>query len=248
MKRPFIILILLMVFSYGNAQSTTELTKEQCRASIDSIWANCGYNKALKEVAKVCSENPNNDVSLTNMYLVRKHMKKCKIRWALDKLTPENKLKAYALSLDKHVKTDQLKKGNQYYDFSWTTSDAEKHNLSDIAEEKDVLLIFYGLSCMGRDGIKYIADIYERLDHNKVEVVSLCFADDQEQLKGYKSKYKIPWELGSDFQGNHSDAKIKYGVQGTPTMVFINSEGKLLVIDEGFSKKALKNFERYCLR
>lgn len=110
-------------------------------------------------------------------------------------------------------------------------------------KKKDVLLIFEGLSCMGKKARQELRELYSQLDLSKVEVVSFLNAKNEEELKETIKKYDVTWLAVSDYQDVLSNPWLAYVGKGVPTTVYINTQGKVLICRTGLVNKALKRLK-----
>lgn len=227
MKNLLALLILLFISTPIFSQNG-ELTGEECRIKLDSIYNNCRGKKVLKERAKLSSANPNNETSLKDLYYLRNNIDKVVLRNTLDKLSPENQSNKYAKSLDLFINTQQRGKGDQFLDFKAQTMTGKEITLSEILKEKDVLLIIEGLSCIGNSGRQKIIDTYKDIDPNKAEIISFLTAENENQFQEEVNKYNVTWTAVSDFKDILSEVWLGYVTKGTPTCVYINSSGEVL--------------------
>ena len=199
----------------------------------------------MREVANLCLQNPNNETSLKNMFLTRQKIKKSEIKLALQKLRDSNKDDLYAKSLKKYTELEQVRKGDLFYDFSAITSENKDFILSSYSENKNTLLIFGGLGCMKKTTLNYLIEINKHLETDKFQIVSFSFTSNYQELLREKEKYKIPWIIVSDFEGDLSDTKLVYDIYGTPSVVLIDSDGKILVNQLGMSNKIFRFLEKH---
>ena len=98
---------------------------------------------------------------------------------------------------------------------------------------------------MGKDARQELRELYSNVDLNKVEVVSFLNASDEEALKETVKKYDVTWLAVSDYQGVLSKPWLAYVDIGTPTTVYINTQGKVLVCRVSLVNKALKLMKSY---
>lgn len=243
--KNLLVLLTLLTFSITCFSQTKEMSAEECKTKLDSINSNCNYKKGIKERLKICQANPNNDESLKSLYFLRNCIDKKDLHETYSKLNEENKSNTYAKALDLFINTPQIKKGDTIFDFEAKTSNNENFILSDIVREKDVLLIFGGLGCMGEKSRQELREIYAKLDLSKVEVVSFFKLENEKDLINSIKKYNVTWLAISDFKGILSEPWLAYVDKGTPTTVFIDSDGKILVKRPGLINKALKLLKRH---
>lgn len=245
MKKLVFYLIYVLIPLAGFSQAT-ELSKEECKTKIRAIWSNSSKKEAKEKVSQLCLANPNNSESLLNLYFLRSTVDKTELKNALNKLSAENQSDAYAKSLNYYSENDQVKPGGRFADFKATTSTGETFVLSEVLKDKDVLLIFDGLSCVSKSVIEQLIDLNSKIDKKKVEVISFLYAQNADDLRNELKKHEIPWLGISDFEQDHSKTKINYNVQGRPTYIYIDTTGKVLVNEPGaLSRKAVKLLKRY---
>lgn len=242
----YLILVIIPLCSFSQAM---ELSKDECETKIRTIWNNSSSKEAKEKVSKLCLANPNNSKSLLNLYFLRSNIDKIELKNALNKLSAENQSDAYAKSLKYYIENNQVKIGDRFTDFKATTSTGETFILSEALKNKDVLLIFDGLSCVSKSVIQQLIDLNSKIDKNKVEIISFIFAQNADGLMNELESYEIPWLGVSDFEQDHSKTKINYNVQGRPTYIYIDSTGKVLVNEPGaISNKAVKLLKKQILR
>lgn len=239
MKR-FLFYLILTVIPISCFSQLKELSENECKFKIDSIYKNCSHKRGMIERSKLCLSNPNNGTSLENLYYLRRKIGKEDLQRVLNNLNAENKSNIYAKSLDIYINTPQVKEGGSYYDFTAKTLNNENFTLSEVLKKKDVLIIFEGLDCMGKDARQELRELYSNVDLNKVEVVSFLMATNEEDLKGTIKKYDVTWLAISDYQGVLSKPWLAYFDKGTPTTVYINTHGKVLVCRVSLVNKAMK--------
>lgn len=218
----------------------TEFSGNECKIKVDSIYQHCNTKKAQSEVLKLCLSNPNNATSLKNLYYLKRNIGKEQLKRTLNSLDEINKSDIHAQSLNIYINTRQVIKGDRYFDFSATTSENENFLLSDVLKEKDVLLIFGGLNCMGKSSRQALRELYGKLDLNKVEVVSFLDVEKEDTLKEQIKKYDVNWVAIADYQGVLSNPWLAYVGKGVPTTVYINRKGEILVSRPGLVNKAIK--------
>lgn len=238
--KNLLISVIFITSSFYSFSQKTEFSENECKIKIDSIYQHCKHKKAQSEVLKLCLSNPNNTKSLENLYYLKRFTGKEDLKNTLNKLSDDNKSNIYAKSLDIYINTKQVKEGDRYIDFSAKTSKSEDFLLSDVIKEKDVLLIFGGLSCMGESSRQELRELYRKLDLSKVEVVSFLAVEKEEDQKEQIKKYDVNWVSISDYQGVLSNPWIAYVGKGLPTTVYINTKGEILVSRPGLVNKAIK--------
>lgn len=241
-------LFFIIFFSLDSICQIDQLTDNEFKYSLKDIWQNNKKQIARKKAIQLCLSNPNSPSSLLNLYYLRKRVSKEKLFNVLKSLDTCLISNEYAKSLKHYIDNKQVNKGDQYLDFIAQTSMGQDFILSDmINSQKDVLIIFGGLDCMGKETVRYFIDLYSRLDKEKVEIVNFLYCTDINQLAQSIRKSGMIWPGVSDFLGDHSLTKLKYNAQGRPTFVYIKSNGKILVNKEGPSLRSIRLLKRHII-
>lgn len=128
--------LIFIVIPLGCFSQMKELSENECKFKIDSIYKHCSYKKEKAERSKVCLSNPNNGTSLEHLYYLKRVIGKEDLQGVLNRLSDENKSNIYAKSLDIYIHTDQVKEGGSYFDFSAKTSENENFTLSEVLKKK----------------------------------------------------------------------------------------------------------------
>lgn len=109
--------------------------------------------------------------------------------------------------------------------------------------KKYVLLDFWGTwcpPCIEQTGdLKRIYQTYKSKDF---ELIGIAYDDSEKKVRNYLQKNDIEWVNAYDHSKN-SMISEKFKVNGFPTLILLNPEGKIVV--RGTGKKALQEVERY---
>jgi hypothetical protein len=244
-KQFFSTLILILCFCFSGHPQTGKLTEVEFNHSLKDIWQNNPNKIAHRKAIQLCLSNPDSPSALLNLYFLRKRISKGKLTNALNTIGPTLSSNEYAKSLRYYIDHEQLKIGDHCSDFKAQTYSGQSFVLSEVIHQKDVLVIFGGLNCLGKEAVGYYVDLYSQLDKEKVEIISFLYAENKEQLAPESMKYFNPWPVVSDLKGDHSLTKINYNAQGTPTFEYINSKGRILEMKEGPSPKSIKLLKKH---
>lgn len=175
---------------------------------------------------------------LERLFMLRLKIPKDTLRSLLLRLPDDLKNSPYQKSILYHINSEQINEGNTYYDFEATTSEGEKFVLSSL-QGKNILFLFGGLGCMGKDNRAYLNSLYEVTSRDNFEIVVYCLNDDLENLRDVRNTYPCSYLLVSDFLSDHSPVKILYGAQATPTCFFINKQGVVEMKTEGLDQERI---------
>jgi thiol-disulfide isomerase/thioredoxin len=90
-----------------------------------------------------------------------------------------------------------------------------------------VFIDFWGTWCKGCvEEIPTLKKIYQDIDKDKFEFISIACHDSPQKLKTFIDKEQIRWpQILSDDTNKIADL---YGVRGFPTSVLINSQGMII--------------------
>lgn len=138
-----------------------------------------------------------------------------------------------------------LSVGDGMYDITVTTVDGEKVTLSELLQEKDmVMLNFWYISCYWCDyEFPYMASAYNNYNED-VEIIALNWYDNQASIVEYKTNEQLPFKVA---QCAWSWANA-FGINGYPTSIIIDRYGMICAIEPGAmtSEEEFNSvFERY---
>jgi len=250
----------------ANAQSTDtfdEITEENFEKLESAIWTQ--YEQDIKAFRAELRKNPEKEDSLLTVFekitdFAAKNnaalaLKFSSLPSALPRLfalrlnIPKDTLSSifttlpdslanspYAKSILYHIQSEQIKEGDNYYDFDAVTTDGQPFKLSSL-EGKNILFLYGGLGCMGEGGRDYLDSVYTKTAGDDFEIVVYCLVSDLENLRKEQEIFNCKFLLVSDFLLNHSPVKILYGAQATPTCFFINKQGVVEMKAVGLQKR-----------
>lgn len=180
------------------------------------------------------------------MYRLRSGVDKGLLSAAYGKI--KGKIRAespYAASLKKHLDMEQVVAGGTAFDFSATMTSGEEFKLSEFLGLKDVLLIF-GPQWIDQSTMAILSMLYGKSDLGKMEVVGVSVtATDLESLRAeVADNGNASWTNVSDFKGDHSDAKIAYGVQALPVFVLVRMGGTVEFVSVGAAQQVFAAFAK----
>ena len=121
--------------------------------------------------------------------------------------------------------------GDIMYDFTVTTVDGKKFNLSETLEEKDAVLINFWFStcspCINE--FPYLESAASKYEDIAVIALNTYATDDEEAVKLFKSTY----ELSLDMAKADDDIFSAFGTGGYPTSVVVDKYGTICLIEVG---------------
>lgn len=128
-------------------------------------------------------------------------------------------------NLTKKANWENMKPGVQAPDFKLRNLDGEYMTL-DSFKGKYVLLDFWGTWCgWCIKGIPDMKEYYAKYK-DRIEFVGIDCRDTEEKWKEGVAKHELPWT--NLYNGDGQEIVIAYGVQGYPTKIIIDPEGKIV--------------------
>ena len=132
-------------------------------------------------------------------------------------------------NLTKKANWENMKPGVQAPDFKLRNLDGEYMTLASLLASfkgKYVLLDFWGTWCgWCIKGIPDMKEYYAKYK-DRIEFVGIDCRDTEEKWKEGVAKHELPWT--NLYNGDGQEIVIAYGVQGYPTKIIIDPEGKIV--------------------
>jgi peroxiredoxin len=115
----------------------------------------------------------------------------------------------------------------------WALSDANGKGLALTQLKGRVLLLeFFFIGCQhGMDAVKPLDDLYERYKDRHFALVGMSDHDSPRAMMEFKKNYNIGYPLF----GDATFAFQSYHVKGSPTFYFIDKEGRVANVIEGYT-------------
>ena len=177
---------------------------------------------------------------LQRIYMVRDYLGKETLKNVLNALPDTLQNNHYAGYLRNYVEARQLTEGDRYVAFDSRTASGEQFDWKGV-EKKNLLLLYDGLSCMGKGGRDYLKELLDKTDRNDLEIVVFCLVSGLENLKKLQEQYP-DFTLISDFQMEGNPMNIIYNAQARPTCFLIDRKGIIQVRSGGLNPE---RFEAY---
>jgi len=153
---------------------------------------------------------------LQRLYMVRLDMPKDTISKVFNSLSSEMKESYYGKNIQDHLKTKQIESGDIIYTFPCTQDNGEPFDW-EITNNKQLLILYGGLGCMGKQGRDYLKQLYDTTSREDFLIIVYWPVGSLQNLKKLKEQYPSDYIFISDFKQEASPIKIKYGSQSTPT-------------------------------
>lgn len=176
---------------------------------------------------------------LHRLYMVRDLCPKDTLRKILSSLPYELRTSYHGRIIRKYIDTKQVCEGDTMATFKCMTDRGDAFDWNSL-DGKRVLLIYEGLSCMGGNRFDELVKLYEENSRDSFEVLVYCDCASLDELKKRKSEYPSPFPFISDFMGEESPIRIKYGTQVRPTCFLIGADRLVRMKSEGLDIPLVK--------
>ena len=261
----FVVIILaLMTISCNSKVQNETLTEENYLHEDSLLWIN--FEKETEGLIAILDSLPNQRDSLINVYnvilekanqknielafkyactpsglqrlfMVRNHVSKDSLAKVLNTLPEEMQKSEAGLNIKAHLETEQLAEGNAFFTFPCLDEKGASFDWATL-EEKQVLLLYGGLGCMGSEGREALKHLYEHTSRKNLEIIVYWPSSSLEKLQAIRKQFPSDYIFISDFKQDASPMKIKYGCQATPTCFLTDKNHQIVVKSEGLNMDA----------
>ncbi|RHJ91355.1 hypothetical protein [Parabacteroides bouchesdurhonensis] len=181
---------------------------------------------------------------LQRLYMVRLDISKDSLENILNSLSTDIQNSAYGKNIREHLQTTQIEEEDSIFTFDCVTDDGQKFDWNELAD-KQVLLLYGGLSCMGNDGRQYLKQLYETTSRNNFLIVVYWPCSSLQDLQETKKQYPSDYIFISDFKQDASPMKIKYGTQATPTCFLTDKQHHIKVKCTGIHPELFNSYIQF---
>lgn len=195
-------------------------------------------SEALRKNRLLAMEYASVPSGLHRLFMVRLGIGKDTLDRILTSLPPQMQESPYGKAIRKHIDMQQMQIGRRLYRFPATKADGQEMEWSEL-QEKYVLMIYGGLSCMGENGREYLKRLTQNISQDRLAIIVYWPCNSAEELKKASEKYQIDCTLLSDFEGDRGLMKIAYGAQAQPTCFLFDDSHKAILRTEGLDYDAL---------
>ena len=189
-----------------------------------------------KELAIEYSATPS---GLRRCFMLRLDIEKDTLKDILTKLPRDLRKSQCADAIKAHVATEQIEVGMEFCPIDVVDADGNKFAWNE-HRNKNILLIYGGLGCMGRFGRRELAALREEYAEDSLAIVVYYSVSTLEELKEFRNQYSDDYIFISELQSDYSPFKIKYGVQSTPTCFVIDRSGTVVLKTVGFDAEQVE--------
>lgn len=185
------------------------------RDSIQNIY-NYIYKKVSKANIELAIKYASVPSGLRRLYMTRLDIPKDTLRNIFNSLNIEMQESFYGKNIKEHLYTEQIQEGDSIHTFPCTQADGKEFDWN-ITNSKQLLMLYGGLSCMGKEGREQLAQLYNQKSKADFLIIIYWPCSSLEHLQKTKKEYASDYIFISDFKQDASPMKIKYGTQAMPT-------------------------------
>ncbi|MBB1148570.1 TlpA family protein disulfide reductase [Myroides sp. NP-2] len=193
--------------------------------------------KTLKQVDLVdysfIADHINTAYGRSMLLYVKDRFTKEELQHLLRLVAPEYKDKKEVQYLDALVNAKKLEIGDSFYDFTALDQKGDKVQFSQFFTGKPVIVEFSTMQCEAcQEAAPHMASLAEQIQ-SKVTYVTYYLDNQTEAMKMY---YALKGNKGTmlwNKEGRLNLMNAKYKVEGTPTYIFFNAQGKVVHIQVG---------------
>jgi peroxiredoxin len=176
--------------------------------------------------------------SIIELAYLQNQLPKDTVQKIYNKYSPKIKESKYAKVVEVFLKENISKVGDQYHDFEGLNQKGEKVKFSAIRGTYTLMEFtsaFCGPCIQAADELVEISKTYS----NALTLVSFSGDPQKENWLQSVKRDKVTWNSIWDGKGRYSETAIKYGIQGIPSFVLINPEGKIIDKWTGYGKGSI---------
>lgn len=187
------------------------------------------FQKSLEENRSTALRYAAVPSGIHRVYMVRGEIGKDTLAALLPTLPDSIRNSYYGKLVDRHINTRQLAIGDSLASFPCQLADGTQFDWKSL-DGKNVLVIYSGYRCMGKEGREALKDLYEATSRDTFEIVHYWVEPNNlEALQSEARKIGFKFPIVSDFLRDATPMKIIYGCQGMPTYYFFDSGHRLLL-------------------
>lgn len=186
------------------------------------------FQKSLEENRSTALRYAAVPSGIHRVYMVRGEIGKDTLAALLPTLPDSIRNSYYGKLVERHINTRQLAIGDSLASFPCQLADGTQFDWESL-DGKNVLVVYSGYRCMGKEGREALKDLYEATSRDTFEIVHYWIEPDNlATMRSEAEKYGFKFPIVSDFLRDATPIKIIYGCQGMPTFYFFDSGHRLL--------------------
>ena len=177
---------------------------------------------------------------IINLGYLKKSMPKDSVKALYDQLNEEIKNSKYAKVIEVYLNEKISEIGDTYHDFEAIDKNGDTIIFSNLIG-KYILLDFTAAYCgpciLSAEELRLIDKTYS----DYLKIVSFSGDTKKDIWLNSLKRDSVTWLSLWDGKGTYSETYIKYGIQGFPTFVLIDPNGKIIDLWSGYGKGMLEN-------
>ena len=193
-------------------------------------------DKKNRDLAIEYSATPS---GLKRCFMLRLDIEKDTLQNILSKLPHDLRKSECAKAIKKHIATEQIEVGMEFFPIDAVNADGHKIAWNEY-RNKNILLIYGGLGCMGRSGRRELVSLRKEYTDDNLAIIIYYSVSTLEELKEFRNQYSDDYIFISELMSDYSPFKIKYSVQSTPTCFVIDKSGTVVLKTIGFDASQVK--------
>lgn len=218
-------------------------TMPEKKDSIQNVFDNI-YKKVSKENIDLAMKYASVPSGLQRLYMTRLDIPKDTLENILNSLNIEMQASFYAKNIREHLRTKQIQKGDSIYQFPCVQIDGKQFDWS-LTNGKQLLILYGGLGCMGKDGREQLNLLYNQTSSDDLLILVYWPCSSLENLQSLKKEYPSEYIFISDFKQDASPMKIIYGTQASPTCFLTDKQH---IVKEKCTGLHMELFNKYINR
>ncbi|MBE6924860.1 MAG: TlpA family protein disulfide reductase [Ruminococcaceae bacterium] len=126
--------------------------------------------------------------------------------------------------------SSQYRAGDEMFDLSVTTIDGESCTVADILKEKKLVVLNFWFADCGWCIKEFPAmEVAYQQYREDIEILALNPVDDTDRMDSFRQEHSLSMPIASCSR----DTALAFGINGYPTSVFIDRDGKIALIHSG---------------
>ncbi len=213
---------------------------EQHPDQLDSIRERTDEDlrELLRQTIALATRYASTSGGMERLFAVRQYVPKDTLTRILLSVNPEMQASFHGKTLKAYVETRQIQPGDTLFRFPCTQTDGKAFDWG-ITQDKQILLIYGGLGCMGEEGRRELKRLQSQISEKDFLLLIYYPCRSLEELKQWEERYPFNAVFISDFKENDSPMKIKYDAQATPTCFLTDRKHRLQVRCTGLDTQQL---------
>lgn len=227
---------------WASYEQESERLMEQYADNEDSLYSKAVALEAYtdrknQELAIEYAATPS---GLRRCFMLRLDISKATLQHIIADLPRDLRRSECAEAIKKHIATEQIEAGMEFHPFEAIRSDGNTMEW-DAYRNKNILLIYGGLGCMGPSGRRELASLRHDYSEDDLAIVVYYAVDSLEELQELRNQYATEYTFITELMVDYAPFKIKYGAQSTPTCFLIGRDGRVQLKTVGFDVQQTKS-------